>query len=172
MHSDLVDKISKIKLVIMDVDGVLTDGGLYYTNGGDKFKKFYVKDGTGIRLLIKAGLEVAFITGLESNIVSNRAYDLGVRTVIQNCFEKDLAAEEIIGEMNLSWEEVAFIGDDLIDLALLRKVGFAVSVCDAVDEIKEIADYITSLPGGRGAVRELCDLILQCRPGHSKEFWN
>lgn len=159
-------------MVIMDVDGVLTDGGLYYFNSGEKAKKFNVKDGTGIKLLQKAGLEVAFITGLTSNIVESRASDLGVTELVQGCFTKDVAATRLIDRKSLTWDQVAFIGDDLIDLNLLRKVGFAFAVNDAVELVREAADYVTNLPGGHGAVREMCDLIVKAHPEIGHEFWN
>lgn len=157
----LKQKLKNIELVLLDVDGVLTDGGLYYSNSGERTKKFYVKDGTGIKLLQRAGIEVAFITGLQSDLVSHRARDLGVTEVVQNCMKKDIAGEDLIKKKDLSWEQVAFIGDDVIDISLLKKVGVAVSVADAIDEVKEIADLVTNKDGGRGAVREFCDLLLK-----------
>lgn len=163
MDDQLRQRIQRIRLVFMDVDGVLTDGGLYYGNSGERMKKFYVKDGTGIRLLSLAGYEVVFITGLESALVRHRAEDLKLNTVIQGCTDKASAAETLLKERGLDWKEAAFIGDDIIDLGLLRKVGLAVAVADAVEPVKAVAHYITALPGGRGAVRELCDLILATR---------
>ena len=157
----LKQKLKSIKLVLLDVDGVLTDGGLYYSNSGERTKKFYVKDGTGIKLLQRAGIEVAFITGLQSDLVSHRAGDLGVTEVVQNCMKKDIAGEELVKKKNLTWEQVAFIGDDVIDISLLKKVGVAIAVADAIDEVKEIADFVTNKDGGRGAVREFCDLLLK-----------
>lgn len=160
MNEKLKSRIGRIKLVMMDVDGVLTDGGLYYANSGERMKKFFVRDGTGIRLLQKAGIEVVFITGLKADLILQRAEDLGVTEVIQDCFHKEQATQELLERTSLDWDQVAYIGDDLIDLHVMRRVGFAVAVADAVDRIKETAHYITKLPGGRGAVREVCDLIL------------
>ena len=171
MNRELRKRLSKIKLVILDVDGVLTDGGLYYFDSGEKAKKFNVKDGTGIKLLQKAGLEVAFITGLKSKIVKDRAADLGVSELVQGCFEKDKAAEELLQRKGLTWAEVAFIGDDLIDLNLLTRVGFAFAVNDAVEQVRLAADYVTNLKGGFGAVREMCDLIIKAHPEIGHEFW-
>lgn len=171
MNRELQKRLNKIRLVIMDVDGVLTDGGLYYFNSGEKAKKFNVKDGTGIKLLQKAGIEVAFITGLTSSIVQGRASDLGVKELVQGCFEKDLAAADLLEKKGLEWEEVAFIGDDLIDLNLLGKVGFAFAVNDAVESVRRVADYVTNLRGGHGAVREMCDLIIKAHPEIGHEFW-
>lgn len=160
MNEELISMVSKIKLLMMDVDGVLTDGGLYYANSGERMKKFFVRDGTGIKLLQKAGIEVVFITGLKADLILQRAEDLGVSEVIQDCFQKELAAEDLIARTGLTWEQVAYIGDDLIDLRVMQMVGLAVAVADAVDPIKEVAHLVTALPGGRGAVREVCDLIL------------
>jgi 3-deoxy-D-manno-octulosonate 8-phosphate phosphatase (KDO 8-P phosphatase) len=160
MEVGLHEKLKGIKIVFMDVDGCLTDGGLYYANSGERMKKFHVRDGLGIKLLQKAGIEVAFITGLESEIVSSRASDLGIKHLVQGCFDKDVAAEKILAEVGYSFEQSAFLCDDLIDMGLLEKVAWSVAVADAATEVQEAADYITATPGGFGAAREMIEMIL------------
>ena len=163
MDSALHQALSKIRIVFMDVDGTLTDGRLYYTNSGERMRSFFVRDGMGIKLLQKAGIRTAFITGLSSDLVRQRADDLGISYVVQDCHEKEDAAEKILEDIGLSWEEAAHIGDDIIDTDLIKKAGVGVAVADALEEVKQAADYVTNLPGGHGAVRELCDLILDAQ---------
>jgi len=159
----LKERLGRIKLLLLDVDGVLTDGGLYYSNGGEHMKKFCVRDGLGIKLVQQADIEVAFVTGLESKLVVERARELGIREARQGCLEKEPAVEEIIKLRGFDWEQVAYVGDDLIDVGVMRRVGFAAAVADAMPGAKAAAHYVTTLPGGKGAVREVCDLILWAR---------
>lgn len=161
MDRETEQRLRKIKLLILDVDGVLTDGGLYYSESGEIMKKFHVRDGLGIKLLQRAGVEIAFVTGLQSKLVEDRAHDLGIAEVIQDCMEKEPAVEKLLQRLDLSWEEAAYIGDDMIDVAVMRKVGFAVAVADAAEGARRAAHYVTALPGGKGAVREVADLILE-----------
>ena len=158
---EIKDRIKKIKFVIMDIDGILTDGRIIYDNKGNELKFFDVQDGFGIVLLKRIGVESAIMTAKKSKVVSRRAKDFGVKYLYQDCFDKLKAFQEILGKINLSPEEICFIGDDLIDIPVLKRVGFAVSVPNAVDEAKEAAHYITKREGGRGAVREICDLIIK-----------
>ena len=163
IDESLKAKIERIKLLILDVDGVLTDGSINYIDDGREFKSFNVKDGHGIKLLMRAGVEVALITARESNVVAIRAKDLGITDLYQGKKEKLGAYEDILEKKGLAAYETAYIGDDLIDLPVLRRVGFSAAVSDAVDEVKESVDYVTERAGGRAAVRELTDLILKAK---------
>ncbi|MBE9531682.1 MAG: HAD-IIIA family hydrolase [Proteobacteria bacterium] len=161
IDENLREKIKRVKLLILDVDGILTDGSINYTDDGREFKSFDVKDGHGIKLLMRGGIDVALITARESNVVAIRAKDLGITDVFQGKKEKLSTFEDIVANKGLEVESVAYIGDDLIDLPVLRRVGLSASVSDAVSEVKEVVDYVTDKPGGRGAVRELTDMILK-----------
>ena len=153
--------LSKIKLLLLDVDGVMTDGRITYGNDGSETKAFDVKDGHGLKLLQRAGIRVGIITGRQSEIVSRRAAELGIELVYQGAKDKSLPFNEIMQKLDLSPEEIAYVGDDIIDLPVMRKVGFAATVADAADDVKPFADMITKRPGGRGAVREICDFLLK-----------
>ncbi len=161
---------AKIKLLLLDVDGVLTDGSITYTHGGDELKSFNTKDGLGIRLLQEAGVEVGIITARLSEAVARRAGDLGLTHVFQKCRDKLVIFEKLLEELQLMPEEVAYMGDDWLDVPLLVRVGFPATVADAVDEVKELARYVSQRPGGRGAVREVCDLILEAKGVHRTLF--
>jgi 3-deoxy-D-manno-octulosonate 8-phosphate phosphatase (KDO 8-P phosphatase) len=163
MDEELKNRLKRIKLLLLDVDGVLTDGGLYYSNSGEQLKRFCVRDGLGIKLVQQARIEIAFVTGLQSDLVDARARSLGITEVIQGCLVKEPVVEELIKLRDLVWDEVAYVGDDLIDLDVMRRVGFAAAVIDAMPAVKKIAHYVTQLPGGHGAVREVCDMLLAAR---------
>jgi len=152
-----------IKILLVDVDGVLTDGTIIYTHAGDEIKAFHSRDGLGLRLLQEAGVEVGIITARSSEAVTRRAKDLKLTHVYQGIREKLVVYEEILKKLNLSAAEVGYMGDDWLDLPLLTRVGFAVTVSDAVPEVKKVSHYITRRPGGRGAVREVCDLIIEAK---------
>lgn len=153
-------KASKIKLLICDVDGVLSDGLIYMGNHGEELKTFNVKDGYGIRCLLTSDIEVAIITGRSSKIVEDRAKGLGIRHLYQGQSDKLKGFADLLERTKLACDEIAYIGDDLIDLPVMKKIGLSVAVADAHPLLKPQVDYITSLGGGRGAVRELCDIIL------------
>ena len=153
--------MKNIKLIAMDVDGVLTDGSITYGTGDLEIKSFYVKDGQGITLARKERIEIAFITARISDALVKRAKDLGVIEVHQGVVDKWNCMEKIIKRYDLSKEEILYIGDDIVDITVMKNVGFPVAVADAVDEVKEIAKYITKKPGGRGAVREVIDMVLK-----------
>jgi 3-deoxy-D-manno-octulosonate 8-phosphate phosphatase (KDO 8-P phosphatase) len=155
------ERIRKIKLLILDVDGVLTDGRIIYSDSGEEIKLFDVKDGHGIKLLQRAGIDVAFITGRRSTVVEHRARDLGVALVFQKALNKIEAYEEILTIKNLRDEQICVVGDDLPDLPMLRRCGFSVAVPDGVEEVTQQVDYVTTKEAGRGAVREICELILK-----------
>lgn len=156
-------KAKLIKLLLLDVDGILTDGTITYTHEGTEIKSFHTRDGLGIRLLQEAGVEVGIITARTSEAVKRRAEDLKLAHVYQGCRNKIVAYEEIRAKVNLRDTEVAYMGDDWLDLPLLTRVGFSASVIDGVHEVRQVVDYVTTLPGGRGAVREVCDLLIAAR---------
>ena len=156
-------KAAPIKLLLLDVDGVLTDGTITYTHEGTEIKSFHTRDGLGIRLLQEAGVEVGIITARTSEAVKRRADDLKLAHVYQGCRNKIEAYEELLAKINLRDAEVAYMGDDWLDLPLLTRVGFSASVADAVHEARQVVDYVTSQSGGRGAVREVCDLIIAAK---------
>jgi 3-deoxy-D-manno-octulosonate 8-phosphate phosphatase (KDO 8-P phosphatase) len=155
------EKLKNIKLLLLDVDGVLTDGKIVYTDSGEQIKAFDVKDGHGLKLLMRSGAEVVLITGRESKVVLHRARDLGIQEVYQKVTNKIEIYEKILKEKNLEDIHVGFVGDDLIDIPVLKRVGFSAAVEDAIPEVKEIVDYVTSKKGGEGAVREVCELLLK-----------
>ena len=163
ISANLARKIKPIKILILDVDGVMTDGRIIYDDDGKETKVFDVKDGHGIKLLIRAGIDVAIITARESRVVLHRAKNLGIEMVYQKAMDKVLAFEDILKKRQLYSREAAYIGDELVDIPLLRKVGFAVAVKDAVEDVKNYGDYITVKNGGYGAVREVCELILKTK---------
>jgi len=156
-------KIAGIRLVIFDVDGVLTDGRIVYDNNGVESKSFDVKDGHGIKLLMRAGIDCAIVTARESKVVDLRAQNLGITLVYQGRKDKLGAFEEIMKKTGLAPAEIAYVGDDIIDLPVIKRAGFSVAVADAVSEVRERVDHVTVRPGGRGAVREVAELILKAQ---------
>jgi len=153
--------LNRIKLLLLDVDGVMTDGRIIYLNDGGEAKAFDVKDGHGLKLIQRAGIQVGIITGRQSDIVTRRAAELGIELVYQGAKDKMQPFMEILEKLGLEPSEVAYVGDDLVDLPVMRMVGFSVTVADASDDIKPYVDLVTSRPGGRGAVREVCDFLLK-----------
>lgn len=162
---NVIEKAKPIKLLILDVDGVLTDGKLFFDNQGNEYKSFHSRDGYGIKLLQQTGVDVAVISGRKSNSVALRMKNLGIDLVYQGYENKLAAFDEILGKININPEQTAYVGDDLIDLPIMVRVGLAVAVNDANFAVKQRADWCTQLPGGQGAVREVCDLIMQAQ-GH------
>lgn len=162
-----------IELIVLDVDGTLTDGKIIYTSNGDEIKNFDVKDGLAIASWTKKlNKKVAIITGRKSKLVENRAKELGVTHIYQGVDNKDEILENILTQENLTWEQTAGIGDDLNDLKMLNKVGLSFCVADAVDDIKELTDVICSKNGGYGAVREMIEHILKTDGQKElKELW-
>lgn len=153
--------LNRIKLLLLDVDGVMTDGRIIYLNDGGEAKAFDVKDGHGLKLIQRAGIKVGIITGRQSDIVARRAAELGIELVYQGAKDKLQPFMEILEKLGLKASEVAYVGDDLVDLPVMRLVGFSVTVADASDDIKPYVDLVTSRPGGHGAVREVCDFLLK-----------
>ncbi len=159
---DRIREIAKnIKLLILDVDGVLTDGSIILDNEGNEFKAFHVRDGHGIKMLKGAGINVAIITGRHSKVVERRAHELGITEVYQKCHIKSVAYEHLLEKMRLTDSEVAYIGDDIVDIPIFKRVALSVAVADATEETKKAAMIVTKNRGGRGAVREVCELILK-----------
>jgi len=157
----------RLKLVGLDVDGVLTDNGIYLGMVGDhpvEFKRFHIQDGLGVRMLRTAGLLVVWLSGRESAATALRARELEVDEVIQDPTARKLPAfEALLERRGLTWEDCAFVGDDLADLPLLDRVGLPISVANGVAEVKAAARLVTTVPGGQGAVREVAELILKAR---------
>jgi len=158
----LCGKLSRIKLIAMDVDGTLTDGSMIFHNGS-QIKAFHAQDGLGIRLAMNFGIDVAWITGNVSDAVADRAKRLGIECVYQGARYKTQALSEIISNKKLDPAEIAYIGDDLNDLPAFNAVGVSIAVSDAAAEVKDAADIVTSRSGGRGAVREAIEIILKAR---------
>ena len=157
------DRLKKIKLLIMDVDGVLTDGRIVIDDQGRETKFFNVLDGFGIVAFRRAGFKTAILSARASQVVGHRAKDLKIDKVYVDAYPKIGAYEELLREFNLKDEEVCFIGDDWPDMDVLKRVGFAVSVPNGVPEVKKVADYVTKKAGGAGAVREVIELILKAQ---------
>lgn len=157
---ELSERCKKIKLLLLDVDGVLTDGRLYFGPNGEEFKQFYVRDGYGLKLWHDAGFRSAIITGRQSSIVENRGKELGISIIKQGRDEKLNPFNEICEESGIDPDEMAFIADDTLDLVLFGKVRLAVAVADAHEKVRWSAHYITKAQGGKGAVREVIDMLL------------
>lgn len=167
----VIEKAKKIKLLILDVDGVLTDGKLFFDNQGNEYKSFHARDGYGIKLLRRSGVDVAIISGRTSNSVALRMKNLGIELVYQGHENKQAVFDEIIGKVNITPEQAAYVGDDLVDLPIMIRAGLAIAVNDANFAVKQRADWCTQLNGGQGAVREVCDLIMQAQ-GHFDDVVN
>jgi 3-deoxy-D-manno-octulosonate 8-phosphate phosphatase (KDO 8-P phosphatase) len=157
--NELQFRLSQVRLLTLDVDGVMTDGWLYYTEKGEELKRFNVKDGLGIQLLMKSGIKVAIVSNGTSSSVQHRAKKLGISHCLLGIEDKLTAIKKLCDNFNLSLEQVAHVGDDLVDLSALEAVGCPMTVADAIEENKRQAIYITQALGGHGAVREICDLI-------------
>jgi 3-deoxy-D-manno-octulosonate 8-phosphate phosphatase (KDO 8-P phosphatase) len=155
--------LSKIRLLILDVDGVLTDGRIIFDSAGHETKEFHVRDGSGLKYWIRSGGQAAILSGRESQIVLRRAEELGVTLVEQGAQDKLPGLERLLVAAGCTAEEAAYIGDDLPDLPVFHRVGFRVAVADAVAEVRAAADYVTQAPGGRGAVRETVELLLKAQ---------
>ena len=159
----LKQRLLKIKVVLIDNDGVLTDGRIIYGDYGDELKFFDVQDGFGMTLLHGAGIPFVIVSGKKSRINHRRARELQASALFQKVADKSKVYEKILKKYKVSGEEVLYIGDDLIDLPVLKRAGFAVAVANAVPDVKEAAHYVTERPGGRGAVREVIDLLLKAQ---------
>jgi len=156
-------KLKNIKLLLLDVDGVMTDGGVYIAESGDRFKKFNIQDGYGIVKLQRTGVRVGIITGGNSKMVQRRAEELGIADVYQNFDDKMTAYEQVKKKYNLRDEEIAHVGDDDLDLPVLKKVGFSAAPADAIPEVRKQVHFVSKRRGGEGAVREVIEVLLQGR---------
>lgn len=161
--TELEQKAAAVKLLALDVDGVLTDGRIYYGNRGEELKAFNIKDGLGIKLLQRSGVQVAIITGRQSEIVARRAQELGIDAVVQGREDKLVALRELCGQLQLGLEQCAYMGDDLPDLGAIAAAGLGMTVADASASVHSVANWCATLPGGCGAVREACEFILRAR---------
>ncbi len=162
-EAEVKERAARIKLLILDVDGVLTDGGLILHADGQESKVFHVHDGHGIRLVQRAGIEVALLTGRSSQVVADRAKNLGIELVVQGSRNKLIDYEKILQQRRLDDQNVAYIADDLVDVPVLRRAGLAVAVADSTVHIRDYCHACTIRKGGNGAVREVCDFLLQAQ---------
>ena len=165
--NEIIEKAKRIKVLVVDIDGVMTDGHIVYSGYGEELKFYDVQDGFGITLLNRAEIKTVIITAKKSKIVKHRGRDLKVAMVYQGFMDKLTPFNDLLKRFNVMPEEVCFMGDDLIDIPILKRVGFAVAVPNAVAEVKQLAHHITTNKGGRGAVREVCDFLLK-----SQNKWN
>lgn len=156
----LTQRILPIRLIAFDVDGILTDGGLYLSDSGEEFKRFNSLDGHGLKMLKASGVELAIITGRTSHCVAMRAKNLGITHLFQGVEKKWEVMQELLGKLNLTPESAAFMGDDVVDLPAMRRVGLALTVPNSPAAVREYAHYTTRQEGGHGAVREACELIM------------
>jgi 3-deoxy-D-manno-octulosonate 8-phosphate phosphatase (KDO 8-P phosphatase) len=158
-----VERAARVRLMILDVDGVLTDGSLYYGSSGEALKAFNVRDGHGVKLLREGGIDVAILTARQSEIVAVRARELGVERVVQGAADKVAGFERLLMETGTPEERCGYVGDDWPDLAVLARVGFAATVADAAPEVRAAAHWVAAASGGRGAVRELAEFVLHAQ---------
>ena len=167
---DLAERARSVRLAIFDVDGVMTDGTLYIGAQGEPFKAFNILDGHGMKMLQSAGIVTAIISGRSSEAVERRAAELAIAHVLQGCADKVASFEALRAQLGVEAVACSFMGDDLPDLAVMRRCGLAVAVANAVEPVKQAAHYVTRASGGRGAVREFCDLVLGARelPGPAR----
>jgi len=163
LASDALQRARRVRLVIFDVDGVLTDGRLWYGPGGEELKSFHAFDGHGMNLLRMAGLKTALITGRESAAVSERARELGIEHVLQGIGDKHQAFRALLRKLRLKQQATAYMGDDLVDLPVLTRCGFACAPREAPEEVRRRVHYISSAPAGHGAAREVCEFILEAQ---------
>ncbi len=163
LTDELLEKMKYVEILLLDVDGVLTDGGIIINDDGRETKRFDVRDGHGLKMLMRCGVDVILLTGRTSKAVEHRALDLGIKEVHQGAWDKLKVFEEILRKREISSAGAAFVGDDVVDVPVLRRAGFSATVADAAEDVKKTVDYITEKPGGRGAVREICEIILKAK---------
>ncbi|WP_269531262.1 3-deoxy-manno-octulosonate-8-phosphatase KdsC [Chitinimonas sp. BJYL2] len=157
------ERAQSVRLMIFDVDGVMTDGSLYYTDAGEELKAFNSLDGHGLKMLQQSGVQLAIITGRNSRLVEHRARNLGINHLIQGAHDKRASFEKLLADLGFRPEDCGYMGDDVIDLPVMRRVHFAVAVPDSPVIVRQHAHYVTGARGGHGAVREVCDMIMQAQ---------
>jgi 3-deoxy-D-manno-octulosonate 8-phosphate phosphatase (KDO 8-P phosphatase) len=162
-QEDLIARAGAVKLIIFDVDGVLTDGSLFYGDNGEEYKAFNSRDGHGIKMLRASGVESAIITGRTSQVVMHRARNLGIARVIQGSEDKLRCFQNLLVEVGLRPEQTAFMGDDVVDLPAMRRCGLAITVPESSEEVRARAHLVTKAGGGRGAAREACEFIMRAQ---------
>jgi 3-deoxy-D-manno-octulosonate 8-phosphate phosphatase (KDO 8-P phosphatase) len=160
---DVLAKASQVKMVIFDVDGVLTDGSLFIGDDGEEYKAFNSRDGHGMKMLLRTGVHIGIITGRTSNVVEHRMQSLGIEHVYQGQLDKLPAFEDVCNKTGFSMDEFAYVGDDVVDLPILTRVGLAIATADAHTLVKEHSHWHTHNPGGRGAARDVCELIMRAQ---------
>lgn len=171
----LTERLAKVEILILDVDGVMTDGKVIIDDNGVQTKAFDVTDGHGIKMLIRAGIAVAIVTGRQSKVVEHRAKELGIEEVHQKVFSKLPVVRDILARYGLSAEQVCYVGDDVVDLPVLLQVGAAISVPGASEDVRSRVHHVTARHGGAGAVREVCDAILKAKglwEGATAKYFN
>jgi 3-deoxy-D-manno-octulosonate 8-phosphate phosphatase (KDO 8-P phosphatase) len=157
---EVLERASRVRLVVFDVDGVLTDGSLFLGDDGQEYKAFHSRDGHGIKMLLATGVDVAIITGRTSKVVEHRVADLGIRFVYQGRLEKFSTYRQLVSDLGLDDTQTCFVGDDVVDLPIMLQVGLAITVNDGHPFVKQHAHWVTPTPGGRGAAREVCETIM------------
>jgi 3-deoxy-D-manno-octulosonate 8-phosphate phosphatase (KDO 8-P phosphatase) len=161
--TNLPEKLKYIQLLLLDVDGVLTDGSIFYSDQTSETKVFNVKDGLGLKLIMRSGIKVGLVTGRKSTALDRRCRDLGISYIYEGVQHKAQLLDKIVTDTGVGAGRTAFIGDDLPDLALMRQVGLSIAVADAHELVRDCSDWVTSSVGGHGAVREVCDALLKAR---------
>lgn len=159
----MLERAHNVRLMIFDVDGVMTDGSLYYTDSGEELKAFNSLDGHGLKMLRQSGVALAIITGRNSRLVEHRARNLGIDHLIQGAHDKLAAFEQLLSDTGFSMADCGYMGDDVIDLPVMRRVAFAIAVPDSPTLVRQHAHYVTGARGGNGAVREACEIIMQAQ---------
>ena len=158
-----LDKLTHIQLLLLDVDGVLTDGSIIYNDAGGETKIFNSRDGLGLKLVIQAGIKVGLVTGRSSGALRHRCQNLGIRHLFDGIADKAQIFDKIVAQTEVGPDKAAFVGDDLPDLPIMKLAGLAIAVADAHEMVRQKADWITQAPGGKGAVREVCEALLRAR---------
>lgn len=166
--NSLHDKARNVRLMAFDIDGVMTDGRLFFSPQGDEMKTFFSRDGLGLKMLARSGVKLAIITGRDSPIVTHRAENLGIKLVFQGVEDKRGAMARLLEGEQLDFAQAGYMGDDVVDLGVMEACGFSATVADCHDTVRKIADYVASAPAGAGAVREVCELLLQAQGNWEK----
>ncbi|MDR2000111.1 MAG: phenylphosphate carboxylase subunit delta [Zoogloeaceae bacterium] len=161
--TSLSDKARSVRLMAFDIDGVMTDGRLYFSPSGDAMKTFFTRDGLGLKMLARSGVKLAIITGRDSPIVTQRAENLGITLVLQGIEDKRAALARLLDEQGLEFSQAGYMGDDVVDLGVMTACGFSATVPDGHDAVRAIADYVARAPAGGGAVREVCEFLLRAQ---------